>query len=194
MMRTGSIRATFAALTFLLPLLSCGNSSGTPTPSTAQPAAARPKPEPTGERLMQRSMDRWQKIMQDDWVAAYDFLTPEQKKGVPLAKYLGGKASHDYANPKVTEVVGIDSDGGYLRLTVLWTPQHPALAQVKLEPGQSLTQEVELIETWRWVDGDWGYVEAQRVEEFFEKKPELLKSTPPKDEARSAQAEGTQPR
>lgn len=133
---------------------------------------------------------RWASVSKADWIAAYDYLTPEQKQVLPLAQYLPNKANHEYSNPTVGVVVKIDGEQGYVRATALWTPHHPQLSQVKLEPGQSLTQELKMIETWRWIDGDWLYVTAEGDTDFLEKHPELLKATEPKAGAATDAAKG----
>jgi hypothetical protein len=144
------------------------------------------KHEATPERLVERSKARWKLVADKNWIEAYDFSAPEVKKMVSLAQYLPGKSNHEYANPVVGEVVKIEKDQGYVRASSMWTPHHPDLARVKLEPGQSLTEQVDVIESWHFVDGDWWYVRAQNEEEFFHAHPELLRksettpsSTPP---------------
>lgn len=137
--------------------------------------APRPKNQPTAERLAQRAKERWEKIAKADWIEAYDFLTAEQKQAMPLAQYLSGKQNFEYANPVVKEVLKVEGDHGYVRVSTRWTPHHPQFKKVKLEPGQTLTQEIELIETWNFSDGDWLYLRPQREEEFFAEHSELLK-------------------
>jgi len=46
---------------------------------------------------------------------------------------------------------------------------------VKLEPGQTLTQDIEIIETWQWVENDWHFVRQESESDFFEANPDLLK-------------------
>lgn len=154
----------------------------TPTEVVVVPAvpAKPPAPEPTAARAMQRSQARWEKGMKGDWIAAYDFLVPEGKREQPLARFLGSMQMHKYENMKVLEVIDVKDGTAYLRVGGLWTPLAPELARVKLEPGQTLTQELQMIEIWRWVEGDWCFVRPQRDTEFFAEHPELLKkSTPP---------------
>lgn len=146
--------------------------------TTAAPAA--PVVQPTNERIIERSTERWSKIGKGDWIAAYDYLSPEQKKANAIGTYLQNKAHHKYENAQVLNVLQNDGKTGILRVTCMWTPVHELIKTVKLEPGQSLTQEVEMYETWRWAEGDWTYMRAQRPDDFFQEHPELLKATPPK--------------
>lgn len=141
-------------------------------------APAAPVLQPTNERLATRAAERWAKIANTDWIAAYEFLSPEQKKATPIGTYLQNKSHHKYENPKVQNVLQNDGKNAILRVTCLWTPVHELIKTVKLEPGQSLTQEVEMYETWRWADGDWTYMRAQRPEDFFQEHPEMLKADP----------------
>ncbi|MFO1010159.1 MAG: hypothetical protein U1F29_08870 [Planctomycetota bacterium] len=145
-------------------------------PNTAA-VTAPPKPEPTQERLLARANERWQKVIQADWIQAYDYLSPDQKRQVPIGQYLQNKQNHRYENPRLGEVLRCDGKDAFLKVTVLWTPQHPKVREVKLEPGQTLTQEVEMYESWRWAEGDWTYVRAQRPDEFFQEHSELLRAT-----------------
>src|SRR5262249_27350743 len=141
------------------------------TPAVAAP----PKHEPTNARLLERANVRWAAIMKADWVSVHDLLTPELKHDAPLAQYLAQTQFHTYQNAKVAEVLAIEKDMGYVRSSSLWTPTHPDLARVKLDPGQTLTQELKVIETWRWVGGDWCYSKMELETEFFQQHPEFLK-------------------
>jgi hypothetical protein len=167
------------ALTLLAGLVlifsGCNPQSGSASSQTAQ---ARAKPEPTESRLTDRSKARWASVSKSDWIAAYDYLTPEQKQQVPLAQFLPGKDLHEYANPQVLKVLKIEGEKGYVLASAVWTPHHPQLSAVKLEPGQTLTQELKMVETWVWVDGDWMYFSAEGDGEFLAKHPDLLKGAP----------------
>lgn len=151
------------------------NQGGAEVSTTAQPALEVQKPSPTAERLLERSKSRWDVIVRKDWIAAYDYLSPEQRKDLSLQDFLRDKSNHLYANPRMETVLKLDGENGYLRGSVLWTPQHPQLTKAVVPPGQTLTQELQMVETWRWADGDWQYVSADRDYEFLEKHPDLLK-------------------
>lgn len=175
--------ALVAGSVLLLPACKDRSTQEKPAPSAAAQDA---KPaEPTRERLVARATERWAKIVQADWIQAYDFLSPEQKRATPLAQYLMNKQNHRYENPHVGEVLACDGKDGYVQVSSLWTPQHPKFKEVKLEPGQSLTQAIEMIESWRWAEGDWTYLRAQNPEEFYQEHPELLRAAP-KEPARTA--------
>ena len=185
MHRSELLRALLLTAGTLASATACNPSSNTATPTSASPAAAVAKavPQPTHERLLERSAQRWKHICAKEWVEAYDFLTPEQKRILSVAQFLQGKDSHNYANARPLEVLSQVDDMAYVRSFAIWTPSHPSLAKVKLEPGQTLTQELEMMETWRWVDGDWGFVKAERPSDFYSEHPDLLKKTDGSDAA-----------
>src|SRR4029079_19656855 len=92
-----------------------------------------------------------------------------------LGMFMDRMREHLYENPRVEDVVGMKDDFAYVRTNIEWTSLNPVAKKVKLEPGQTLKQEVAMIETWRFVDGDWMYVKPQNDREFFEAHPELLR-------------------
>lgn len=130
------------------------------------------KVAPTQARLEERSMARWTAVARGDWISAYDFQTTEQKL-VPLAQYLQGKDHHVYANPAIERVLQVGRTEAFLLVRVVWTPKHPDLQRVQLQPGESLTEEIRMVESWRWDGEDWCYVRAERTEEFFQEHPGL---------------------
>lgn len=152
-----------------------------PAPVTVVTPAVPAKPEPTAERALERARARWERGVKADWVAVYDYAAPEAKRERPLNAFLAGMQSHKYENMRATEVVALQGTKAFVRVVGLWTPVDARVKQVKLEPGQSLTQEIEMIEGWQFVDGDWCHVRSQRVEDFYQEHPELLKKsdTPP---------------
>lgn len=141
--------------------------------ASVTPVAAERTSGPTAASLEERSRARWAAVCRGDWIAAYEFQTAEQKL-MPLARYLQGKDHHVYANPAVERVIEVGKSDGYLVVRVVWTPIHPELQRAKLEPGQSLTEELRMIETWRWEGEEWGYVRAQRPDDFDRDHPELV--------------------
>lgn len=173
-----SIRMSLALVAFLP---ACDSSTGAPPPvvtpvvTPAPVAAPVVKNEPTAERVKTRSQDHWAKMAKGDWVAVHDMLAPEVRSTQPLAKYLAQVQFHKYDNPVVLEVIAIEKDAAYVRCSALWTPTHPEVSRVKLEPGQTLTQEINVVESWRWAEGDWTYVKMERDNEFFEAHADLLK-------------------
>ncbi len=138
---------------------------------------ASPKREPTEARVLERARARWDAMAKGDWIQVYDFCAPEYKKSVSLSSFLPGKEKHKYENPVVDGLLKFDATKheALVRSHVLWTPQHAELKRVKLEPGQTLTQEVPMVETWRWAKDDWVFVEQKGTDKFFEEHPELLR-------------------
>jgi hypothetical protein len=140
--------------------------------ATSTPGAT-PKRLATVERLRERSLARWDLLHQQKWIDAYEMLTSEQRRAVPLGKYLSMTQHHTYDNPAIERVLRVDATDGYLVARAVWTPTHPELAKVKLEPGQSLTSEISMVESWRWEGDDWFYVQAQRADEFQREHPDI---------------------
>lgn len=142
--------------------------------TTAATKLAPPaKVEATAARVRERSLARWGLVERHDWVSAFEMLTGEQRRAVPLAQYLTMTEHHNYANGSVDRVLHTDATDAYLVARAVWTPSHPGLEKVKLEPGQSLTSELTMIESWRWEVDDWYYVRAQREDEFQAEHPEI---------------------
>ena len=134
-----------------------------------------PPVAPTAERVVQRSTERWSKITKDDLIAAYDYYVPEAKREQSVANFLTRMQVHKYEDARVLEVVGLKDDLAYLRVSTLWTPIIDAAKHVKLEPGESLTQRISMIETWRFVGGDWYFLRPEDESDFFQAHPDLLK-------------------
>jgi hypothetical protein len=184
--------AVFLAATLALTISACGHDSGAAA-KTSQTAAAPVVPPPIGptaERAVQRSQERWAKVTKGDLIAAYDFYVPEAKREQSLASFLTRMQVHKYEDARVVEVVGLKDNLAYLRVSTLWTPMHERAQKVKLEPGESLTQRISMIETWRFVDGDWCYLKPDVESDFFQSHPELLKKD---DNAPSATADTHKP-
>jgi hypothetical protein len=162
-------RLALIALALGLVNTACEKDAGTQAATTAAPV----KKTPTDERALERSRDRWSKVMKPDLIATYEFLTPEMKAQQPLQSYLQRMGNSVYENMRVHEVAGKKGDLIFLRVGGLWTSVHPMAKRVKLEPGQTLTQDVEFIESWEWLGDDWYYARPYRPEEFAEQFPEL---------------------
>lgn len=133
-------------------------------PALAPPVASV---EPTEERLLQRANERWARIAVKDWVAAYEYLTSEQRATLPLDTFLKGKQYLEYSRPRVAGTVWIDGERAFLRVLVDWMPPRGCTLGVRIEPKPRSSLEVEIIETWRWNDGEWFFVRAQHPDEFL---------------------------
>ncbi len=85
---------------------------------------------------------------------------------------------HRYENMRAIEVIAVEGDKAYVRTSGLRDTagacRWPASS---LEPGQTLTQEITMIENWRFVDGDWCYLRPERDTDFFAAHPDLLKKS-----------------
>ena len=128
--------------------------------------------------LIERARSRWASIAQGEWAAAYEYLVPEQKRAVSLSKFRSNKEHHKYVNPEVHEVLRQDGNLGLLRASVGWVPPPACTLGLREDRdfGVDWPQEIELFETWRFTDGDWLYMRAQRAEDFFQEHPELLRA------------------
>lgn len=157
-----------------------------PAPATANASTSSPTPtnSPTDERLRARAQERMDLIAKGDWLAAYEFQSPEGRRILTLQDFLAKKDTHRYEKPHAHDVLRNDGKLAFIRVTALWTPTHQLLKNVKLEPGQSLTQEVELYQTWVWADGDWAYSRGQSPDDFFADHRDLLSK--PSDGASAA--------
>ncbi|MFT7669993.1 MAG: hypothetical protein ACI8X5_002700 [Planctomycetota bacterium] len=127
---------------------------------------------PKMETVVSRSESRWDTVTAGDWIQAFEFQDPRAKTIQPIGTYLQGKEHHEYRNPSKPHMIGSEGDLVYLELAVLWEPHHPILGTVSNSP-QNLTQELHMVETWRWVDGDWFFVTNERQGEFHEAHPEI---------------------
>ncbi len=162
---------------FALGLSSLGSScdqKAPPAPAPVQPTVV--KKEPTDAAVLERSRRFWANAEKSDWIANYDMLCAEIQREQAPSLYLQGKSNHIYEKMRVTEIVARKDDLIFVRVNGLWTPNHPRAREVELEPGQTLTHDVELIEMWRWEGSEWKYVRPLRAEDFLEQFPELQPS------------------
>ncbi len=170
MMRPNELaRLALLALALGIVHASCDEDASPPAAVTTAPA----RPVATDARALERSRDRWSKVEKADLIASYELLAPEMKAQQPLQSYIQRMGNSRYEKMRVMEVAGKTDDQIFLRVGGLWTSVHPMAKRVKLEPGQTLTQDVEYFEMWRWVSDDWYYVRPFRPEEFAEQFPEL---------------------
>lgn len=138
----------------------------------APPASNEKAPDP--KDALARSEQRWEMIQAEDWIQAYDFLTPARKKQEKLGNFLAGKADHEYRNPSKPHLLGTEGEQAYLEVSVLWTPHHDILGTADNAP-EDFTQQLEMIETWQWIDEEWCWVGVARQNEFLDEHPKFKK-------------------
>lgn len=175
-------RLALLALGLALVAPACDEDANPGAQSTPAPVAA--KPQPTAAAALERARQFWASADKGDWIATYDFLTPETKEQQPIGAYLQTKANFDYEQLRVEEVVAQTDTHIFIRVSGLWTPLHPAAKRVKLEPGQSLTSAFEMIDIWRWSDSGWLAERRLRPEEFLEEFPDLGPNAPAPSDAK----------
>ncbi|MBK7875490.1 MAG: hypothetical protein IPJ77_07025 [Planctomycetes bacterium] len=132
---------------------------------------------PTEERLLKRANERWSRIVAKDWSAAYEYSTADERASLPLERFLERMQYHEYSTPRVESVVAVEGDEAYTRALVTWKPVGNCKMHV-LGDSDPLSDcepslEIEMLESWRRVDGEWFYVRAQRPDEFFEEHLDL---------------------
>jgi hypothetical protein len=140
-----------------------------------KPAAQAATAEPTRERLEARVGERLKSVEARDLAAVHNYFSPAMKKQRTLGQFAQQMENHKYESCRMVEILATNQDMGYVRTGALWTPTHPQVQRVKLEPGQTLTQDIEIIETWQWVENDWHFVRQESESDFFEANPDLLK-------------------
>jgi hypothetical protein len=127
---------------------------------------------PVLDTLETRAIDRWDAIVAQEWIQAYDYLPDSLKKQLSLSEFLSGKEYHEYRNPTRPYLLGTEGDKAYLEVSVLWQPHHPEVLVAANNPGD-LTQEMHVIETWVWEDGEWCWITTERQREFLAAHPQL---------------------
>jgi len=158
-------------------LVVAGCSQGSTPPATTTGTTTAPAMNDS-ERVLHRCTERWKKVAAGDWIEAYDFQAPALRKTQTISDYLMGKANHRYESPETPELLELTDDRAYVYVACLWTPTHEALKTIKLQPGQSLTEHLEMVETWRKSENEWFYANALSVPEFFNVNPLVKKPAP----------------
>jgi hypothetical protein len=163
-----------ALLGFLVFAPACNDSAG--AGKAPQPPAPVAKPEPTEAAALERSRAYWANAQKGDWIPNYEMLAPELRQRQPIGAWLQGKAHHIYEGMRPVEAITRQGERIFLRVQGRWTPDHPMARQVVLEPGQSLTQEIEIVEVWLWNGAEWQLEMPLGADEFLEKFPDLAKA------------------
>lgn len=122
--------------------------------------------------VLDRCRERWEVVVAADWIQAFDFNDPRAKELEPLGSFLQGKEHHEYRNPSKPNLIGTEGDLAYMELAVLWEPHHPIIQTVSNKP-EDMTQELHMVETWRWVDGEWYFVGNERQSDFHKAHPQI---------------------
>jgi hypothetical protein len=165
--------ASLLALAPLLVLTGCEEdvaaSENAAAPATTE---AAPDAEPDLSRVTARSAERWQRVVAADWIQAYDYQHPALKKQVPIGSFLANKEHHEYRNPSKPRLIGSEGNQAFVELSVLWEPHHPILQTVENRPDD-MTEELPMVETWAWTDGEWYFIQNERANEFHAKHPDL---------------------
>lgn len=172
-----SFAASTLILSLALPLVGCGpeiEASPESQRTDAAPVLEEVSQAPDIDKLSPRAAARWDTFVAQDWIQAYDFAAPQVKEIQSLARFITGKDNHEYRNPSKPYLVGSEGNEAYLEFSVLWEPHHPEIQVAKNNPGD-LTQELHLIETWTWVDGDWYWIQTERSKEFLAAHPNIGK-------------------
>jgi hypothetical protein len=164
----------FGAVLFLLIAAACDRTS----PAQGNPPAGAAAPSNDLERVATRCTERWKRVDAANWIEAYEYLPPAERKILTLVDYLQGKSKHRFEKPEKPEVLELKDGVAFVSVACMWTPVHPALANVKLGPGESLTERVEMIETWKLTEGEWYFAEATPTREFFVAHPDVPRPTP----------------
>ena len=141
---------------------------------TVEASASHQQPQ-TQARLETRVRERLAALEAQDIVGVHARHTPSARREQGLGAFAQRMEYHRYERCRFVETVAVEGEQAYVRTTALWTPNHPKAREARLEPGQTLTQEVGILETWRYEDGDWGWVTQERESDFFEARPELLR-------------------
>lgn len=183
---TRGARAGFAPLlaSLALWLSACGGGGQEATPATsgsedagAQAASQAPDApaQPDLARALQRATERWQAIVAEDWLQVYGFAPKVVRAQMSPQQFLQNTAHHHYENPSKPKVLLTEGDTAFLEIKALWTPTHPQLWQADNadELANRFPEEVDIVEEWRFVDGDWYHFRNHRGDEFLEQHPEV---------------------
>lgn len=162
--------ARFAWLALVLAAASCDRGA----PGAGSTGGAATASASTSEALVARSAARWKHMVAAEWIEVYGFLSAAQKRERSLPQFLEGKSSHRYEQPTTPHVLHLDGARAFVSASCLWTPVHPLLQNLKLEEGQTVTQSVDMIETWVLEEGIWRLEEQSRARDFYTAHPGLL--------------------
>jgi len=141
--------------------------------STSAPAAEGV--HPLLASLNQRADDRWNLIENEDWIQSYSYLSREIRAIQDLGTYLKGSSDHNYVVKSDPVLVGQDGLYAYVQVLVEWTPTHAELRNAANADEGGFTQDIDMIESWVWEDGEWFFVKGERARDFIHEHPSLFR-------------------
>ena len=144
--------------------------------STSAAPVEEASSSPVLDTLVPRASARWDAIVSQEWIQAYDYLPSSLQSQLSLSEFLSGKENHEYRNPTKPYLLGTDGKEAYLEVSVLWEPHHPEILVAANNPGD-LTQEMHVIETWVWEEGEWSWIATERQREFLAAHPKLVEGS-----------------
>jgi hypothetical protein len=178
--RTLRLVALCLSTTLVVTLPGCGGSASQAGSVEVGQASTKPVIVPTvgdPSQAVARSAARWDHKVAGDWIQVYDFVLPDLRRGQSLGRFLTDKEYHVYENPTKPLLLGVRDKLAFIEVTVLWTPLHPiVLSANNLESAEELRQELPIVETWVFAQGQWYWMKEERQREFFDENPDILPS------------------
>lgn len=178
-MKHTAILLSFFAAGTLAVLSACSNETEAAGPSSADAAksgaALAEVVAPQVSALVPRAKSRWQLIENEDWIQSYSYLAKQIRAFQDLGGYLSGSAVHKYVVKQEPVLIGQDGVQAYVQVLVEWTPTHEELKSAANAAQGSLTQDIDMIETWTWENGDWYFVNGDRARDFIQEHPSLFR-------------------
>jgi hypothetical protein len=151
----------------------------TASKSGAAEAAPADDQHPLHSSLTKRASDRWQLIENEDWIQSYSYLSKEIRAFQDLGSYLKGSSEHRYVVKSDPVLVGQDGQQAFVQVLVEWTPTHAELKTAANAAADGFTQDIDMIETWVWEQGDWYFVNGDRARDFIQAHPKMFRRDEP---------------
>lgn len=112
-----------------------------------RPPQRRPAAEEAA--LTERANAFWRAKVTKDWIAVYDYLTPDFRAEVSRDEFLKSRVKYVFVSPRV-EWAEVDAQHGRTKVRYAFRFADPAAS--KQEPIERTA-----VDTWRKVDGQWYY-------------------------------------
>lgn len=109
-------------------------------------------PKPDMARLKQRADAFWRLREQDKWGEVYKLLDPYFQEGMPENAYVRSQGNVKYHSHRLVGEPKLD--GNLAKVGVAYESEVPEL-MLKGKPVNVPKNEVEILQDWVWVDGDW---------------------------------------